>query len=153
MEPRFGRDFHDVRIHTGQKASESAKAVSALAFTVGPNIVFAAGQYKPASHEGRRLLAHELAHTLQQSGTGPGPISGISQPGDVGEREADRAAESVMRMRDSALSMAVQKADAIADHAIRLSGPHAGAPTIDEAAGDGQVIDMLHLWRAARREH
>jgi Domain of unknown function (DUF4157) len=102
MEPRFGRDFQHVRIHTDSKASESAKAVSALAYTVGQNIVFAAGQYSPASHEGRRLLAHELAHTVQQAGASPGPISGISQPGDLGEREADRAAETVMRMPDPA---------------------------------------------------
>ena len=62
LERRFGHNFGRVRIHADAKATESAKAVSALAYTVGQDIVFAAGQYNPMSHEGRRLLAHELAH-------------------------------------------------------------------------------------------
>src|SRR5574337_1653454 len=106
MERSFGRDFQSVRIHTGAKASESAKAVNALAYTVGQDIVFAEGHYNPASYEGRRLLAHELAHTVQQAGAGPGPISGMSQPGDASEREADQAAESVMRAPDPAFFVA-----------------------------------------------
>ena len=66
MEPRFGHDFSNVRVHTGDKASESAKAVGALAYTVGRDIAFAAGQYNTASSAGNKLLAHELAHTVQQ---------------------------------------------------------------------------------------
>jgi hypothetical protein len=66
MEPRFGRSFADVRIHADARAAESACAVNARAYTVGQNIVFAAGQYTPHSDSGRRLLAHELAHTAQQ---------------------------------------------------------------------------------------
>ncbi len=98
MQPRFGRDFGDVRIHTGTKASESAQAVSALAYTVGQDVVFAAGQYNPATQEGRHLLAHELTHTVQQAGASPGRVTGISRPGDASEREAERLAERVMRM-------------------------------------------------------
>jgi hypothetical protein len=100
MEPRFGRDLQHVRIHNDAKASVSAKAVSALAYTVGQDIVFAEGQYRPASQEGQRLLAHELAHTVQQAGARPGPISGISQPGDASEREADSVADQVMQMAE-----------------------------------------------------
>jgi outer membrane protein OmpA-like peptidoglycan-associated protein len=66
MEPRFGHDFGQVRIHTDTRASDSAKAVNALAYTVGTNVVFGAGQYTPASPSGRKLLAHELTHVLQQ---------------------------------------------------------------------------------------
>jgi 3D (Asp-Asp-Asp) domain-containing protein len=66
MQPRFGYDFSKVRVHTGGKAAASADAVEARAYTVGPDIVFNAGQYAPGSTEGRRLLAHELAHTIQQ---------------------------------------------------------------------------------------
>jgi hypothetical protein len=66
MEPRFGADFNNVRVHTGDKASESAKAVGALAYTVGRDIVFATGQYNTASSAGNKLLAHELTHTVQQ---------------------------------------------------------------------------------------
>jgi hypothetical protein len=68
MEPRFGFDFSGVRIHDGPQAAESARAVNALAYTHGRNIVFNAGQYAPVSDRGRHLLAHELAHVVQQSG-------------------------------------------------------------------------------------
>lgn len=67
MEPRMGHDFGQVRVHTGAQAADSAKAVNALAYTVGTNVVFGAGQYAPSSPAGQRLLAHELTHTLQQT--------------------------------------------------------------------------------------
>jgi hypothetical protein len=65
FEPRFGRDFAGVRVYTDIEAAESARALKALAYTAGSNIVFASGQYAPASARGRRLLAHELAHVAQ----------------------------------------------------------------------------------------
>jgi len=68
MEPRIGHDLSAVRIHTGPRAEESAQAVHALAYTVGQDTVFAAGQYNPQSAAGRSLLAHELSHTVQQAG-------------------------------------------------------------------------------------
>jgi len=67
FEPRFGHDFSAVRIHTDASAAESARAVNALAYTVGRDVVFGAGQYAPGTGEGRRLLAHELTHVVQQS--------------------------------------------------------------------------------------
>jgi hypothetical protein len=73
MEPRFDHDFSRVRVHTDAHAAESARAVSALAYTVGNNVVFGANQYTPATHHGRELLAHELAHTVQQVATGGVP--------------------------------------------------------------------------------
>lgn len=66
MESRFGHDFGNVKIHTGEMAARSANSVNALAYTIGNDIVFGEGQYKPTTFEGRRLLAHELAHTIQQ---------------------------------------------------------------------------------------
>jgi len=66
FEPRFGYDFSQVRIHTNTQAAASARAVNALAYTVGRDVVFEAGQYVPSSVEGRRLLAHELTHVMQQ---------------------------------------------------------------------------------------
>jgi hypothetical protein len=66
FEPRLGQDFSQVRVHTGTQASESAQSVNALAYTVGHDIVFGAGQYSPETDSGRKLLAHELTHTLQQ---------------------------------------------------------------------------------------
>jgi hypothetical protein len=69
FEPRFGHDFSQVRVHTGAKAAESARAVNARAFTVGGDVVFGTGKYAPGTSEGKRLLAHELTHVVQQQGT------------------------------------------------------------------------------------
>jgi len=66
-EPRFGHSFANVRVHTDQQADESARRFGARAYTVGEHIRFARGEYQPSSKEGRRLLAHELAHVVQQS--------------------------------------------------------------------------------------
>ena len=66
MEPRFGFDFSGVRIHTDARAAESTREVNALAYTVGRNVVFGAGQYAPQTEAGRHLLAHELTHVIQQ---------------------------------------------------------------------------------------
>jgi hypothetical protein len=62
FEPRFGHDFSKVRVHTDTRASESTRAVNALAYTVGQDVAFASGQYAPRTDAGARLLAHELAH-------------------------------------------------------------------------------------------
>jgi hypothetical protein len=71
MEPRFGFDFGRVRVHTGPRAAESAKAIDARAYTVNHSIIFGADSYAPHSAEGRRLLAHELAHVVQQGAVDP----------------------------------------------------------------------------------
>ena len=68
MEPRFGHNFSDVRLHTGGHAEASAGQINARAYTLGRHIIFGAGQYSPASNDGRRLLAHELTHVVQQTG-------------------------------------------------------------------------------------
>jgi Domain of unknown function (DUF4157)/Putative peptidoglycan binding domain len=68
MEQRFGHDFSHVRVHTDGQAAESARAVNALAYTVGRDVVFGAGQHAPQTEAGRRLLAHELTHVVQQGG-------------------------------------------------------------------------------------
>ncbi len=74
MEPRFGRDFSAVRVHSGAAAERSAREMDAHAYTVGGHIVFGPGRLAPGTEEGRRLLAHELTHVAQQSGAaGPGP--------------------------------------------------------------------------------
>lgn len=98
IEPRLGYDFSRVRVHTDARAGKSAATVSALAYTVGNDIVFGPGQYSPATHSGRRLLAHELVHVIQQSQSGPGlsPKLEIGLAGDCAEREADDVAARVM---------------------------------------------------------
>lgn len=67
FEPRFGRDFSDVRVHTGQQASRAAESIDADAFTHGKDIVFRRGKYDPHSRDGKELLAHELTHVVQQN--------------------------------------------------------------------------------------
>ena len=67
MEQRFGHDFSQVRVHSGGEAEQSAQEVHANAYTVGHNIVFGARRFAPGTHEGRRLIAHELTHVVQQS--------------------------------------------------------------------------------------
>jgi len=69
MELRFGHDFSKVRIHADSRAAESARTVRARAYTVGRDMVFEAGQYRPETQMGKRLLAHELAHVVQQDGS------------------------------------------------------------------------------------
>lgn len=100
MEPRFGRDFSSVRVHTDGKATESAREVSAKAYTVGRHVVFGHGQYGQESERGRYLLAHELTHVVQQENGDGGLVSqsaplSVSVPGDRAEQEAERVAHSV----------------------------------------------------------
>lgn len=66
MGQRFDHDFSKVRVHTGAAAEQSAREINAHAYTMGHNVVFGAGQYTPGTHKGRRLLAHELTHVVQQ---------------------------------------------------------------------------------------
>lgn len=66
FEPRFGQDFSNVRVHTDSVAAKSAQSINALAYTTGNNIVFNSGQYSPESDSGKKLMAHELTHVVQQ---------------------------------------------------------------------------------------
>lgn len=75
FEPRFGANFRSVRLHTGSRAAATSKELSAKAFAFGRHVVFGAGQYAAATAGGRRLLAHELTHVLQQ-GYAPGASAG-----------------------------------------------------------------------------
>ncbi len=95
FEPRFGHDFSRVRVHTDEQAAESARLVNARAYTVGDNVVLGSGQYHPSSSSGRRLLAHELTHVVQQSNSGSALPLTISEPSDRNERQADQVATDV----------------------------------------------------------
>jgi Domain of unknown function (DUF4157) len=78
FEPRFGHDFSAVRIYDGPAAARSARRLDALAFTVGPHIAFGEGQYAPSTPQGRRVIAHELTHTLQQERDGTHRVARLS---------------------------------------------------------------------------
>ena len=97
MEPRFGHDFSGVRVHTDTKAAQSARAVNALAYTVGRDVVFATGQYMPGTMGGKRLLAHELTHVVQQKEVADALQTKLTvdSPQDVSEREAEQVAGSI----------------------------------------------------------
>jgi len=118
MEQRFGVDFSQVRIHSGAQAAESARAVDALAYTTGRDIVFGSGKFEPHTSAGRKLLAHELAHVVQQRAA-PAPAAteaGVQRSSDGGyriavapvfeaehlEQQADAAAERATGKRDHA---------------------------------------------------
>jgi hypothetical protein len=89
MEPRFGHDFSRVRLHRGPRAAASAHALRAAAFTSVSNIVFGRGRFAPQTKAGKRLLAHELTHVIQQSGRPAGPDP--QQSGRSTESAAQRA--------------------------------------------------------------
>ncbi len=98
MESRFGHDFSNVRVHTNAQAFESARSVNALAYTVGRNIVFGTGQYQPETMTGKRLLAHELTHVVQQRGQISAKSSlAISSPATPAEQEAETVSERILQ--------------------------------------------------------
>lgn len=99
LEPRFGQDFSGVRVHSNAQAADSAHSVGAIAYTVGRDIVFGQGRYVPRSRQGQALLAHELTHVVQQSGSHqPPPSSELDvDPSPAAEQEAQRVGESVLQ--------------------------------------------------------
>jgi hypothetical protein len=96
LSPAMGASLDGVRVHTGEGAAAMARAVTARAFTVGNDIYFGRGEYRPGTSEGNELIAHEVAHTIQQRGAPmDGPLQ-VSQPGDALEREAEAAARDAV---------------------------------------------------------
>jgi hypothetical protein len=94
MEERFGHDFAHVRVHTDTAAAWSADAINARAYVAGRHVVMGRGQFQPHTASGRHLLAHELAHVIQQGNPAHEtvPPGAISRPGDASERQADHIA-------------------------------------------------------------
>lgn len=113
MESAFGNDFSRVRIHSDQQAALTAQAVGAGAFTIGQDIFFAAGRYAPADEGGRFLLAHELAHVLQQGGRNQSVETPLQiHPTDAWEREAGQVALRVTRDKAAVPVEKTKEADA-----------------------------------------
>lgn len=134
FEPRIGYELSAVRIHTDSSANRSAAAIDARAYTLGNNIVFGNGEYSPDSDSGRHLLAHELAHVVQQSGSGP------RGDGRVGQRNS-------LQMKgkaDSAAGVPVVRAMSYEEAIAVLRGVL--PETIDETTGAMNVIgDTLDM--------
>ena len=101
FEPRFGHDFSQVRVHADGKAAESAQTVNALAYTVGRDVVFGAGQYPPFAVGDRKLLAHELAHVVQQGGSTTQSATGIGRTGEPLDTQADRVGNAVANAHET----------------------------------------------------
>jgi len=97
FEPRFGRDFSRVRVYADAGSAQSARGVNANAYTVASDIVFGAGQFLPETHEGRRLLAHELTHVVQQRRSTLSFVGSVAAFGDFQEHQAGAVADSFMR--------------------------------------------------------
>jgi hypothetical protein len=156
MQPRFRQDFSDVRVHTDAKAADSARSVNALAYTVGQDVAFGAGQYLPSTISGMQTLAHELTHVVQQ-GSGQYPQSGnltTTNPRDAAEQEADAVSRSIVgedpinvsshqyvtlaRVPDAGALPASPGPDAGAGPAA--PGPDAGAPAAPGPAPDAGAV-------------
>jgi hypothetical protein len=101
IEPRLRHDFSAVQVHSDSQAAASARSVGALAYTVGSHIVFGQDLYRPATPQGRMLLAHELAHVVQQSRGNSGAGDSVS----ILEAAADRAAVALLHPNASAVSV------------------------------------------------
>ena len=125
MEDRFGHDFSQVRVHTDSRAADSAREINAHAYTVGSDIAFASGRYQPETPAGRQLLAHELTHTIQQSGLQrrASDLAVDTAPDSRLEHEADSAARAVA-----------------AGHAAPAIAARAPGPVVSRAKGDIEVV-------------
>jgi hypothetical protein len=170
MEARFGHDFANVRIHTDAVAAKSAAEAGALAFTAGSHVVFGAGQYAPHTRSGRRLLAHELTHTIQQR-----PFVSLqrqeaaaSATRDVAEAEADRVADQVVsgfivdddgaqagpdQMRKTEFLDELQRsACAAADAELARAGRSTeGCPFVEQAFSRYRALPPQRVEQAIRR--
>jgi hypothetical protein len=130
MEPRFGHEFSSVRVHTDVAANQVAAELDANAFTVGRDIYFGESAFAPETPAGAHLIAHELAHVVQQS-RGMAPVSVLSDVDDGSEREASAAADAM-----------------IVGEPVSVSGPATASVAREEKKGDSifsTIGDMLSL--------
>lgn len=117
FEPRFGHDLAHVRVHNDGRAQLAAESVHARAFTVGPHIVFGAGEYVPKSIASRQLLAHEVTHAIQQTG-GHVPLNVTQSPGSVANTISPTHSASVIARK---ASPAFPQGDHVADQSVTPS--------------------------------
>ncbi len=137
FESSLGVDLGDVRIHSDGDSARAADALGARAFALGDDVRFAAGQYRPDDPFGQHLIAHEVAHTVQQRGAAPAPQSKleVSTPTDAAELEADRAADAMVV--GAPVSLAAGRGGAI-ERTIHRDAKPSGAkpPAANPSAAD-----------------
>jgi len=150
MEARFQHSFAQVRVHDDAMAHRSAEALGARAYAAGPHLVFGPGAGAPERAEGGWLLAHELAHVVQQSGTGRAAVTSLA----AGlEREADGAADRAVRGEAAGVGPATAapgiqrqpKGDGDGDGAAPLVESLAGGLTLDAFASDSAALTPAHM--------
>ena len=162
MEGKFGTDFGDVQIHTGPTAEGLCRALQARAFTLGSDIVFGKGQYAPGTLAGKRLLAHELVHVLQQRPARVRSQSGFFAVGDPQndcESEADRLAEEGLDtgLRSAVMpdaAGAIRRKITILEDSADMTTSHEGAkPGVRFVRHDGLGWALWHLTRNVGATH
>jgi hypothetical protein len=147
FEPRFGADFGGIRLHTDNRSAEMADNLGAQAFTVGNDIVFGSGMYRPESSDGKHLMAHELAHTIQQKGARIFPKSQLKagEWNSQAERRAEHAAFSL-----SPIPASVQcegGADPDRDPIDPISAPDTPVWCIENNESDYGINPSRFRWR------
>ena len=158
MESRFGEDFSGVRVHADSSSARAARALGATAFTTGSDIYFARGRYQPESTDGRRLLAHELTHVVQQRRTLQSAAFGLAQPYVVSaphepdEREATRVAARVASGRAApriAATAPLHTADGVRIARLQRQEEFATVPgTVPGGGvtpGQGEGLDVMFI--------
>ncbi len=164
MESRFGHDFSAVRVHDGPSAASSAGDVGARAYTVGRDIVFGSEGYAPHTPAGRSLLAHELTHTVQQSGlqrASLGAVAMESQSPEYGrlEREAEATARSIesggtagaiSRASGPTLSRAKTKSEPVTPRDAKLKGK---ATITHDPSGIGPLTQEVEQYEPTKGAH
>ena len=140
MQSRFGHDFSQVRVRADARAGDSARALGARAYTVGQNIVFAPEEYAPGTAEGRRLLAHELTHVVQQSFPGDNSKSvAMRQPKPV-----ETKFSSCTGNQSNQINAAVQNAKKALNRATSVVGTTYGNPSKVSATNRQLLMDHFH---------
>lgn len=146
MEPRFGQDFSQLRVHTDAKAAESAQAIGAAAYTSGQDVVFGAGQYAPGTAEGGRLLAHELTHVVQQASAATPTLQCQPARNDLADLELELQSKMSEREMLTRMLEESQKKSAADVYERRVNTDtqkeHRLAKVKAEAQGDlGTIVD------------
>ena len=171
MEPRFGQGFRGVRVHTDEKAAESATAAQAKAYIVGQNVVFGAGSFAPGTQSGHRLRGHELVHVVQQQGATERPPARIvaGESGSAAEQQAEDGARDLVadppreqpRLERSmpGVSLEGQEQDAVScdDRDWHEPNSSAVAAIIDDAYGGSRsstypVDELQTAWSHVRNQ-
>lgn len=150
MESRFGHDFSRVRVHADSQASSSAKSMGAAAYTVGESIIFRADQYAPATPPGRRLLAHELAHVVQQGGgveLSQRRLDTRSGLDESAEREADAAADNVTWGQRVIIARRAESRGGLIQMFRYRPAPNQGRYVIDSSVGPAARLGQVAAYR------